>query len=146
MPFGVAVCGCRALSGAIVCACFFALVISLPIKKRCVRPMSQERDRPSITHDQLERLMLPNNTQADTQADNTVVGTRIATRRKLLTSLIAGSGAFVLAACGGGGDGATPDSVADRWRRRNNGGASTATPASSASSTTTASAAVRRSR
>ncbi|WP_250517519.1 hypothetical protein [Caballeronia sp. INDeC2] len=85
--------------------------------------------------------MLPNTTQADTQADNTVVDTRIATRRKLLTSLIAGSGAFVLAACGGGGDGGAADSVADRWRRKNNGGASSATPASSASSSTPASAA-----
>ena len=82
--------------------------------------------------------MLPNLTQADNQADNT----RIATRRKLLTSLIAGSGAFVLAACGGGSDGGAADSVADRWRRRNNnGGASTATPASSASSAAPASAA-----
>ncbi|KXU93640.1 hypothetical protein CR51_28845 [Caballeronia megalochromosomata] len=84
--------------------------------------------------------MLPNTTQADNQADNT----RIATRRKLLTSLIAGSGAFVLAACGGGGsDGSVADSVADRWRKKNTGSASTATPASSASSasaTTTASA------
>ncbi|SAK66630.1 Pectate lyase superfamily protein [Caballeronia temeraria] len=88
--------------------------------------------------------MLSNNTQADTQADNTVVDSRIATRRKLLTSLIAGSGAFVLAACGGGGDNSVADSVADRWRKRNTGsGASPATPASSASSasaTTTASA------
>ena len=107
--------------------------------------MSQERVRPSITHDPMERTMLPNNTQADTQADNLVVDNRIATRRKLLTSLFAGGGALVLAACGGGGDGATPDSVADRWRRRNNGAsssdpASSATPASSASTTTSASA------
>ncbi|WP_321795577.1 hypothetical protein [Caballeronia sp. J97] len=82
--------------------------------------------------------MLSNNTQADTQADNTVVDTRIATRRKLLTSLIAGSGAFVLAACGGGGDNSAADSVADRWRRRNtDSSASSATPASSASSAST---------
>lgn len=58
--------------------------------------------------------MLPN----QNQAENTVVDTRIAVRRKLLASLIAGGGALVLAACGGGSsDSSQPDAVANRSRR-----------------------------
>jgi polygalacturonase len=74
--------------------------------------------------------MFPNNNKVE----NTVVDTRSAVRRKLLTSLLAGSGALVLAACGGGGsDSSNLDAVADRSR---GGGssrpASSASPASSA--------------
>jgi parallel beta-helix repeat protein len=69
--------------------------------------------------------------------DASIDNTRLAVRRKVLTSLIAGGGAAVLAACGGGSDPSSLDSVANRQRR---GGAGAATGASSASTPAAASA------
>jgi hypothetical protein len=66
---------------------------------------------------------------------------QLAVRRQFLTSLLAGSGALVLAACGGGGsDPASPEAVANRSRHP--GGASSSsgansTPAASAPAATT---------
>jgi hypothetical protein len=64
-----------------------------------------------------------------------VSDTQLAVRRKFLTSLLAGSGALVLAACGGGSDPANVDAVANRGRHgggaSNPRGASSATGASS---------------
>jgi len=80
--------------------------------------------------------MFPNN-----QVENTVVDARVAIRRKLLGSLIAGGGALVLAACGGGGSGNSSDAAAVANRsRRGLGGASSASAASSASSAATSTA------
>jgi hypothetical protein len=77
------------------------------------------------------------------QVENTAVESRTAVRRKLLGSLVAGSGALVLAACGGGGsDSSGADAVANRGSRgRNNSSSSSAassTSAASSASTTTA--------
>jgi parallel beta-helix repeat protein len=64
-----------------------------------------------------------------------VTDTQLAVRRKFLTSLLAGSGALVLAACGGGSDPSDLDAVANRsWRRR---GASSSSGASSTSAAST---------
>ncbi|WP_213768730.1 hypothetical protein [Caballeronia sp. dw_19] len=71
--------------------------------------------------------MFPN-----TEIENAVLDARIAMRRKLLGSLIAGGGALVLAACGGGGSSDSSDAAAVANRsRRGLGGASSA-PAASA--------------
>ena len=94
--------------------------------------------------------MFPNNSQVE----NTVVDTRLAVRRKLLTSLVAGSGALVLAACNrGGSDSSDPAAVANRSRSprsraSSSNAANSASPASSAgtsasSSTTTTAGALQ---
>lgn len=51
---------------------------------------------------------------------------RIASRRKVLTSLIAGGGALVLAACGGEGGASSDPAAVDKRSKRNPGGASAA--------------------
>jgi hypothetical protein len=74
----------------------------------------------------------------DKIVENAVENSRIAMRRKLLTSLVAGGGALVLAACGGGGgDSSSAEAVANRGR---NGRGTSSTSTTSSSSTTASSA------